>query len=90
MWASEVVPLLRSDTYGELSEATILERLDDRHPGWFGSYQLRILQPRIQGRRTLHGPDNVERGLEDHKGQTVTMRLHVAWFDPNDGLCSTD
>ena len=33
VWESEVVALLRSDPEGELSATTILEWLDERHPG---------------------------------------------------------
>ena len=52
----EVVPLLRSDPEGELSATTILEWLDERHPGRFGNSQLRTLQRRIRDYRALHGP----------------------------------
>ena len=39
VWESEVVPLLRSDPEGELSATTILEWLDERHPGRFGNWR---------------------------------------------------
>ena len=57
VWESDVVPLLRSDPEGELSATTILEWLDERHPGRFGRSQLRTLQRRIRDHRALHGPD---------------------------------
>ena len=57
VWESDVVPLLRSDPGGELSATTILEWLDERHPGRFGRSQLRTLQRRIRDHRALHGPD---------------------------------
>ena len=42
---------------GELSAPTILEWLDERHPGRFGRSQLRTLQRRIRDHRALNGPD---------------------------------
>ena len=48
VWESDVVPLLRTDPDGELSATTILEWLDERHPGRFGRSQLRTLQRRIR------------------------------------------
>ncbi|TGG87668.1 MAG: IS21 family transposase [Aphanocapsa feldmannii 288cV] len=65
-WESEVVPLLRSDPDGELSATTILEWLDERHPGRFGSSQLRTLQRRIRDHRALHGPDREVYFQQDH------------------------
>ncbi len=57
VWERDVEPLLRSDPEGELSATTILEWLDERHPGRFGSSHLRTLQRRIRDYRALHGPD---------------------------------
>ena len=56
VWESEVVPLLRSDPEGELSATTILEWLDEGHPGRFGNSQLRTLQRRIRDYRHFTGP----------------------------------
>ena len=56
VWESDVVPLLRSDPEGELSATTILEWLDERHPGRFGRSQLRALQRRIRDHRAFDGP----------------------------------
>ena len=57
VWESDVAPLLRSDPEGELPATTILEWLDEQHPGRFGRSQLRTLQRRIHDHRALHGPD---------------------------------
>ena len=46
-WAKEVEPLLRSDVEGALKATTILEWLDERHPGRFSVSQLRTLQRRL-------------------------------------------
>ena len=43
VWAEEVEPLLRSDVEGALKATTILEWLDERHPGRFSLSQLRTL-----------------------------------------------
>ena len=51
VWESDVVPLLRTDPDGELSATTILEWLDERHPGRLGRSQLRTLQRRIRDYR---------------------------------------
>ena len=57
VWESDVVPLLRSDPDGELSATTILEWIEERHPGRFGRSNLRTLERRIRDHRALHGPD---------------------------------
>ena len=57
VWAEEVEPLLRSDVEGALKATTILEWLDDRHPGRFSLSQLRTLQRRLRDWRALSGPD---------------------------------
>ena len=56
-WAEEVEPLLRSDVEGALQATTILEWLDERHPGRFSMSQLRTLQRRLRDWRALSGPD---------------------------------
>ena len=66
VWESDVEPLLRSDPEGELSASTILEWLDERHPGRFGRSQLRTLQRRIRDYRALHGPDREVYFQQDH------------------------
>ena len=66
VWERDVEPLLRSDPEGELSATTILEWLDERHPGRFSSSQLRTLQRRIRDHRALHGPDREVYFQQDH------------------------
>ena len=66
VWERDVEPLLRSDPEGELSATTILEWLDERHPGRFGSSHLRTLQRRIRDYRALHGPDREVYFQQDH------------------------
>ena len=66
VWESDVVPLLRTDPEGELSATTILEWLDERHPGRFSGSQLRTLQRRIRDYRALHGPDKEVYFQQDH------------------------
>ena len=61
VWAEEVEPLLRSDVEGALKATTILEWLDERHPGRFSLSQLRTLQRRLRDWRALSGPDRTER-----------------------------
>lgn len=56
VWDREVVPLLEADTDGELEATTILEHLDEQHPGRFGPAQLRTLQRRLRDWRALYGP----------------------------------
>ena len=66
VWESDVVPLLRTDPDGELSATTILEWLDERHPGRFGRSQLSTLQRRIRDYRALHAPDREVYFQQDH------------------------
>ena len=66
VWERDVEPLLRSDPDGELSATTILEWLDERHSGRFGSSQLRTLQRRIRDYRALHGPDREVYFQQEH------------------------
>ena len=66
VWESDVVPLLLSDPNGELSATTILEWIEERHPGRFGRSQLRTLQRRIRDHRALHGPDREVYFQQEH------------------------
>ena len=66
VWDEEVEPLIRSDPEGELSATTILEWLDERHPGRFGRSQLRTLQRRIRDYRAVHGPDREVYFQQEH------------------------
>jgi hypothetical protein len=56
VWEPEVVPLLLGDQDGVLEAKTVLELLEERHPGKFGPRQLRTLQRRFRDWRALHGP----------------------------------
>ncbi len=57
VWDEEIVPLLRRDEERVLQASTLLELLEQRHPGRFSASQLRTLQRRIRDWRALHGPD---------------------------------
>jgi len=56
VWDRELVPLLEADKDGELQATTLVEFLDERHPGRFGPSQLRTLQRRMRDWRALYGP----------------------------------
>ena len=57
VWEEEIEPLLRGDPAGKLKATTIIEWLEERHPGRFSASQLRTLQRRLQDWRALNGPD---------------------------------
>ena len=57
VWAEEVEPLLEADVDRILVAPTVLEWLDERHPGRFGRSHLRTLQRRIRDWRALNGPE---------------------------------
>ena len=57
VWEDEVEPLLRGDPRGRLKATTIIEWLEEQHPGRFSPSQLRTLQRRLQDWRALHGPE---------------------------------
>ncbi len=57
VWKSDIEPLLVRDDDRVLEGPTILELLEQRHPGQFGAGQLRTLQRRIRDWRAVHGPD---------------------------------
>jgi hypothetical protein len=56
VWESEVVAFLRSDRDGVLEAKTLLEHLQEKHPGQFSDGQVRTLQRRVREWRALHGP----------------------------------
>ncbi len=78
VWEKDVEPLLQSDPEGRLSATTILEWLEERHPGQYGMSQLRTLQRCVRDYRALHGPDRevcfgetfvaLVKGLQEHCG----------------------
>ena len=57
IWEEEIEPLLQGDPAGKLKATTIIEWLEERHPGRFSASQLRTLQRRLQDWRALNGPD---------------------------------
>ena len=57
VWAEEVEPLLEADVDRILAAPTVLEWLDERHPGRFGRSHLRTLQRRMRDWRALNGPE---------------------------------
>jgi len=56
VWDSDIVPMLQADKRSVLQAGTLLEMLEERHPGEFGVGQLRTLQRRVRDWRALHGP----------------------------------
>jgi hypothetical protein len=57
VWEADVEPLLAVDSEGVLEATTVLEVLEERHPGRFAVGQLRTLQRRIRDWRAVHGPE---------------------------------
>ena len=57
VWEEEIEPLLRGDPTGRLRATTIIEWLEQQHPGRFSASQLRTLQRRLQDWRAVNGPD---------------------------------
>lgn len=54
VWESELVPLLERDS--KLTGLTLLEYLEDHHPGEYDNAILRTLQRRVKQWKALHGP----------------------------------
>jgi len=57
VWSEEIEPILRRDLDGVMRATTILEWLEERHPGKFNRVQIRSLQRRLRDWRAVHGPD---------------------------------
>ena len=57
VWEDEIEPLLQGKAAGALKATTIIEWLEEQHPGRFSASQLRTLQRRLQDWRALHGPE---------------------------------
>ena len=57
VWEDEIEPLLRGDPAGKLKPTTLIDWLEEQHPGRFSAAQLRTLQRRLQDWRALHGPE---------------------------------
>ena len=57
VWEEEILPLLQGEAAGGLRATTIIEWLEEQHPGRYSASQLRTLQRRLQDWRALNGPD---------------------------------
>lgn len=64
VWDGEVVPLLQADP--ELNAVTLLEELQRRHPGEYGSGVLRTLQRRLRQWRATHGAEREVYFAQEH------------------------
>jgi len=64
VWDSEVVPLLEAD--GALGAVTLLEELQRRYPGSYGTASLRTLQRRVRQWRAVHGPEREVFFAQEH------------------------
>lgn len=65
VWDAEVLPLLRSAP--GLTAVTLLEELQQRHPGRYGTGLLRTLQRRIRGWRALEGAEREVFFAQEHE-----------------------
>jgi hypothetical protein len=64
VWDGEVVPLLEAD--GALNAVTLLEELQRRYPGSYGTAILRTLQRRVRQWRAVHGPEREVYFAQEH------------------------
>ncbi len=64
VWETEVVPLLRTDA--ALNAVTLLEELQRRYPGEYGSNVLRTLQRRVRQWRAVHGAEREVYFAQEH------------------------
>jgi hypothetical protein len=64
VWNSEVVPLLEADAM--LNAVTLLEELQRRYPGSYGTNILRTLQRRVRQWRAVHGPEREVFFAQEH------------------------
>ena len=51
VWEEEILPLLQREAAGRLRARTIIEGLEEKHPGRFSASQVRTLQRRLQALR---------------------------------------
>lgn len=63
-WDSQIVPLLQVDC--ELNAVTLLEELQRRHPGQYGTGVLRTLQRRMRQWRAMHGAEREVYFAQEH------------------------
>ena len=80
VWDAEVVPLLQTDT--QLGAVTLLEELQRRHPGAYGSNVLRTLQRRVRLWRAVHGAEREVYFAQEHP----PARLGLSDFTVCDSL----
>ncbi len=74
VWTEEIEPLLSKDADGALEATTVLEWLEERHPGRFSQGQLRTLQRRLRDWRALHGPaQDVKGGVKVYQWGGVKL-----------------
>jgi hypothetical protein len=64
VWDAEVVPLLQADP--QLNAVTLLEELQRRHPGDYGTNVLRTLQRRVRHWRAVHGAEREVYFAQEH------------------------
>ncbi len=64
IWDSEVVPLLEADS--ALNAVTLLEELQRRYPGSYGTAILRTLQRRVRQWRAMYGPEREVYFAQEH------------------------
>jgi transposase InsO family protein len=64
VWDAEVVPLLGADP--QLNAVTLLEELQRRHPGQYGTNVLRTLQRRVRHWRAVHGAEREVYFAQEH------------------------
>ena len=64
VWDAQIVPLLQSDA--QLNAVTLLEELQRRHPGQYGSDVLRTLQRRVRQWRATFGAEREVYFAQEH------------------------
>ena len=64
VWDAEVTPLLAADAH--LNAVTLLEELQRRHPGQYGTEVLRTLQRRVRQWRAVHGGEREVFFAQEH------------------------
>jgi hypothetical protein len=57
VWQQDLVPLLKADEKRVLQAGTLIEFLQERHPGRYGVAQVRTLQRRMRDWRAVYGPE---------------------------------
>ncbi len=86
VWEADIVPLLAADERGVLEAATLIELLQERHPGDFLDGQVRTLQRRLRDWRAEHGPARTV-SLSNRSGG-IDARPTALYISSNTGLNS--